>query len=387
MTISTSVDTSSLAVARVAAEHAESVDRDAALPAATLAALRQAELMSLLVPQSLGGPNGSLSQVAAVCHTLGQSCGSSAMIHAMHHIQVACIVAHGMQSDWHRALLQRLCREQLLFGSVTSEAGTGGDIHSSVCCVEVGDEKVSLEKNATTISYGMGADALLITARRGHDAAASDQVMLVALRDDYALERTSSWDALGMRGTCSEGFRVRAEAKPDQVLPAPFADIASETMLPVSHLLWCSVWLGIATDAMTRARAYLRQQARSGRGALSPGGHRLAKGVGLLQAMQARLSAALSGYDASFATGSRPLPLSFTADMNNLKTSISEQCVEVAHHALLICGISGYKNGTPFSVGRHLRDLLSAPIMISNDRMLESTGNLLLMHRPPLGLH
>ncbi len=297
------------------------------------------------------------------------------------------MVAHGMQSDWHRALLQRLCREQLLFGSGTSEAGTGGDIHSSVCCMEATGGKVSLEKNATTISYGADADALLITARRGPDAAASDQVMLVALRADCVLERTASWDALGMRGTCSDGFRVHAMAAPEQVLPVPFTDIASQKMLPVSHLLWCSVWLGIATDAMTRARAYLRQQARSGRGALSPGGHRLARGVGLLQTMQARLSGALNDYDWSFAAGPRPLPLGFTADMNNLKTSISEQCVEVAHHALLICGISGYKNGTPFSVGRHLRDLLSAPIMISNDRMLESTGNLLLMHRPPLGLH
>ena len=52
----------------------------------------------------------------------------------------------------------------------------------------------------------------------------------------------------------------------------------------------------------------------------------------------------------------------------------------------MICGISGYKNGSKYSVGRHLRDLLSAPIMINNDRMLESTGNLLLMHRPPIGM-
>ena len=209
---------------------------------------------------------------------------------------------------------------------------------------------------------------------------------MVALRDDLALERTSSWDALGMRGTCSEGFRVKAIAEPAQVLPEPFADIASQTMLPVSHLLWCSVWLGIATDAMTRARAYLRQQARNGRGALSPGGRRLAKGVSLLQLMQSRLNASLREYDIALATGPHPLPLGFTADMNSLKTSISELCVEVAQHALMICGISGYKNGSKYSVGRHLRDLLSAPIMINNDRMQESTGNLLLMHRPPIGM-
>ena len=386
MSLSESLDASTIAVSRIAGEYADAVDHANRIPSETLAALRQEGLLSLLVPRSLGGQEQTLSQVAAVCSALGQACGSSAMIHAMHHIQVACVVAHGLHSDWHRELLQRLCREQLLFGSVTSEVGTGGDIHSSICCVEAEGSKVSLAKDATTVSYGTSADALLITARRSRDAVASDQVMLVATRDDYALEQTSSWDALGMRGTCSEGFRVRATANPAQVLPTPFADIASQTMLPVSHLLWCSVWLGIATDAITRARAYLRQQARSGRGALSPGGHRLAKGVGLLQLMQSRLSSALRDYDAAFADGPKPLPFGFTADMNSLKTSISELCLEVVQHALMICGINGYKNGSKYSLGRHLRDISSAPIMINNDRMLESTGNLYLMHRPPLGI-
>jgi acyl-CoA dehydrogenase len=386
MTVSDSLDAATLTASRTAAEHADTVDRGNCVPDQTIAALRNEGLLSILIPPSLGGPGRSLSQVASVCHALARSCGSSAMIFAMHQIQVACIVAHGQRSDWHRELLQRLCREQLLLGSVTSEAGTGGNIHASVCCVEMGGERISLDKDATTISYGAYSDALLITARRGRDTAPSDQVMIVGLRDDYTLERTSSWDALGMRGTCSEGFRLHMTGDPQQILPTPFADIASQTMLPVSHLLWASVWLGIPADAVARARNYLRQQARNGRGALSPGAHRLARGVGLLQLMQSRLSMALKDYEAAFSAGPRPLPLGFTADMNNLKTSVSELCLEVVQHAFMVCGISAYKNGSEYSLGRHVRDLLSAPIMINNDRMLESTGNLLLMHKPALGV-
>ena len=41
----------------------------------------------------------------------------------------------------------------------------------------------------------------------------------------------------------------------------------------------------------------------------------------------------------------------------------------------------GYKNDTPFSIGRHMRDVLSAPIMISNDRIFGNMSNLLLIHR------
>jgi len=101
--------------------------------------------------------------------------------------------------------------------------------------------------------------------------------------------------------------------------------------------------------------------------------------------MQSRLTMALKDYEAA-SSGSRSLPLGLTADMNNLKTSISELCLEVVQHAFMVCGIGAYKNGTEYSLGRHFRDLMSAPIMINNDRMLESAGNLLLMRKPSLGV-
>lgn len=385
MNVSNGLDAATLTVARTAADHADDVDRAARIPEEAVRALQAEALMGLLVPTALGGPGRNMSQVASVCHALGQSCGSSAMIYAMHQIQVACIVAHGSGSEWHRTLLRRLYDEQLLLGSVTSEVGTGGNIHASVCAVETVDGQTRLQKKATTVSYGARADALLITARRNPEAAANDQVMVVALRGDYELEKTSGWDALGMRGTCSEGFRVKFSGSDGQVLPAPFSEIAGQTMLPVSHLLWASVWLGIATGAVNRARTYLRQQVRE-RGNISMLSHRLARAVGLLQLMQARLSQALRDYDGVFAEGSRPLPLGFTADMNNLKTTASELCLEAVQHAFMVCGINVYKNDFEFSLGRHIRDLMSAPVMINNDRMLESTGNLLLMQRPVFGV-
>lgn len=385
MNVSNGLDSAILTVTRTAADHADDVDRDSRIPEEAVRALQAQAMMGLLVPAELGGPGRRMSQVAAVCHALGQSCGSSAMIFAMHQIQVACIVAHGADSDWHRTLLRRICDQQLLLGSVTSEVGTGGNIHASICAIEAQDGRAQLQKQATTISYGARADALLITARRNPDAAANDQVMLVALQGDYELDKTSGWDALGMRGTCSEGFRVKFAGAEDQVLPVPFTDIAGQTMLPVSHLLWASVWLGIATGAVNRARLYLRQQVRE-RGNVSMLSHRLARAVGLLQLMQARLSQALHDYDQVFAAATQSTPFGFTADMNNLKTTVSELCLEAVQHAFMVCGISAYRNGSEFSLGRHVRDLMSAPVMINNDRMLESTGNLLLMQRPALGV-
>ena len=48
--------------------------------------------------------------------------------------------------------------------------------------------------------------------------------------------------------------------------------------------------------------------------------------------------------------------------------------------------LQGYKNDSPYSLGRHLRDAHSAAIMISNDRIASNTANLLLVNRVEAGL-
>jgi acyl-CoA dehydrogenase len=54
--------------------------------------------------------------------------------------------------------------------------------------------------------------------------------------------------------------------------------------------------------------------------------------------------------------------------------------------ALQACGLSGYRNDTPFSIGRHLRDVLSSPIMINNDRILANVATASLLTPAPSGL-
>jgi acyl-CoA dehydrogenase len=44
-----------------------------------------------------------------------------------------------------------------------------------------------------------------------------------------------------------------------------------------------------------------------------------------------------------------------------------------------VSGIVGFKNDTPFAVGRHLRDSMSACLMIANDRIHSTNAGLLLI--------
>ncbi|MBL8674266.1 MAG: acyl-CoA/acyl-ACP dehydrogenase [Rhodospirillales bacterium] len=372
--------------AAVAARHADSVDKEARFPRESFAALRDAKLLGAMVPRDLGGEGAPIAEIVEACHALGHFCPSTAMIYAMHQIQVACVVRHGQGVEWHRGLMRRLAADQLLLASATTEAGVGGDVRSSVCAVERDGERFSLAKNATVISYGADADGILATARRAPDAPASDQVIVAVLRDDYALERTSTWDTLGMRGTCSDGYWLRAKGHVEQILPAPYAEMSAQTMLPVTHLVWSAMWSGIASDAVGRARAYIRAEARRKPGATPPGALRLSETVADLQLMRANVAAATRRYEAAMAAPDTLGSLAFAVSMNALKTGSADIAVRIIHQALLVCGLSAYRNDTDYSLGRHLRDAHSAALMVSNDRIHGNTANLLLALKDDPGL-
>jgi acyl-CoA dehydrogenase len=277
--------------------------------------------------------------------------------------------------------MQRTSDEQLLLASVTTEGGIGGDLRNSICAVEIDGDNFKLGKDATVISYGAHDDTILVTARRAPDAPSSDQVMAVVLKGQCKLNRTTGWDTLGMRVTCSEGFRLEAEAAAAQILPKPFAEIATQSMLATSHLLWSAVWFGVANDALARAQNFVRAQAKGRPNVTPPGALRVAEAASMLQLMRANTLDGLRRFARAQADSDELTSVGFAVAMNNIKVGASRLAGEVINHAMLVCGILGYKNDTPFSIGRHMRDVLSAPIMISNDRIFGNMSNLLLVHR------
>lgn len=373
--------------AAVAALHADAVDRDGRFPEEAVAVLRSERLLGLQIPRQLGGEGAGLTEIAEVCCTLGQACSAAAMVFAMHQIKVASLVGHGLESEWHCRLMERIAREQLLVASSTTEAGTAGDLRNSVCAVETTGEVFSLSREASVISYGAQADLILATARRHPDAPSSDQVLVALTRDQISLERVSRWDSLGMRGTCSDGFRLEARDVPVvQIVPKPFAEIAAQSMLASSHLLWSSVWFGIATFAVDRARAFVQGEARRRAGQVPPTGLpptalRLAEVSNALQAMQAAIVTALRRVEDIQGDADALGSIGVAVMLNNLKTTVSDMGVDIVHRALGIVGLAGYRNGTPFSLGRPLRDIMSAPLMIGNDRILSNTAKLLLVQK------
>ena len=373
-------------VAAVAALDADDVDRSARFPKAAIDAARDQKLLGIQIPRQSGGYGAPIVDVADICYTLGRACASTAMIFAMHQTKVACLVRHGMGSHWHEALMRRVAAEQLLLASSTTEGQGGGNIRSSAAPIERTAEGISLVRSATVISYGAEADGVVTLARRASEAAASDQVLVAFTRDDYTLNRTIGWETLGMRGTCSAGFELRATGTAEQIFSQPYEKIHVQTMTPVAHLCWSSVWAGIAAAALDRAQLFIRKAARGAGGQMPPGAPHFTSAKMSLTKLRAMITSNLDAYTAREHDEAALSSFEFQSSINLLKVEASELAVQTVLSALRACGLSGYRNDGDSSVGRHLRDVLSAPLMINNDRILANITGATLMSGVPAGL-
>ncbi len=374
------------AAAHVAREHAAAVDAEGRFPSEAFAELRRQRLLGVMVPSGLDGEQASLGQLVDVCYALGQACSSTALIFAMHQIKMACIIRHAKGNPTIENILRRIATEQYLMASSTTEGQAGGNVRSSEAAVERQDERFTLERKATVISYAVEADGIVTTARRAADAAGSDQVLVVLLKSDYTLERLKVWDTLGMRGTHSEGFTLRAQASAEQILAEPYEKIHSQTMVPHAHLLWGSVWAGIAAAAAAKAQTFVRQAMRQSGGQLPPGAAHFTKATSTLRALRGVLNAALHAYTAAAGDDKALAGMEFQSMITLTKVQASEMALETVLSSMRACGLSGYRNDTEFSIGRHLRDILSAPLMINNDRILANLATASLMTPLPTSL-
>lgn len=368
----------------VIAPAAAAVDRDARFPVEAFAALKAERLLSAYVPEAYGGMGLDIREIARICEVLGEYCGSTAMVFAMHQIQVACVVHHALGSAYFQRFVGELVASQLLMASATTEVGIGGDVRSSRCALNVDGQRFSVEKHAPVVSYAEAADVILLTCRRAEDALPSDQVHVLLRGEDRVLVPLSGWDTLGFRGTCSSGFTIQARGHVDQVLPAPYAEIHARTMHAYSHTVWSALWLGIAVDAVNHARAFVRSEARKTPGTLPPSALRLAEVDATLMSMRAGIDETVTVYHRLLGSEDEGVfvgNFAFALRVNNLKVATSSLLVDVVGRAMLICGMAGYRNDSVHSLGRHLRDAYGAALMVNNDRILGQSAMMQLARR------
>lgn len=243
--------------------------------------------------------------------------------------------------------------------------------------MERADGRFHLEKDALAISYGAHADAIMLTARRAPDAEPTDQVIVACRPGSFTLEQTSTWDTMGLRGTCSCGFRLTVDEDEAMILPVSWAGVANKS-LGASVILLNSAWLGIAESAAATAHRYVRASARRSVGVTPATAPLLAEMAVTLTEARSVMANAIARQAAAHGTDAVDDATLILA-LRSLKLSMARLAIEVVAAASQICGLVGYKRDSPYSLDRHHRDITGAPLMANNLRFLGDNAQLLLV--------
>ncbi|MFB7947446.1 acyl-CoA dehydrogenase family protein [Kitasatospora phosalacinea] len=366
-------------VAATAAEHVARTDAEAAFPVEALAAMRRTGLLGLLVPLADGGPGGTLREVIDVSTRLGRIDLSVAMIFAMHCQQVAAVVRHG-NPQLRAELLPEIAAGRVYLASVTTEAGKGGHLLSATSTLDSREDGLRLDRFAPIVTGGEHADGFLVTTLRP-GASSPNQVSLVyARRDQLEIERSGDWQPLGMRASHSTALRLTGIIPAHQVVGehGDFRAVAVSVFGPTAHLCWAACWLGAAAGALSRTVRTLRTPESRSRTDLNS------------ELLLTRLSTARQRLDTVHALLAHTRRTVEAAEdlstpriqllLNALKITASQECYRAVDDLVEAVGMRhGYLKDSPTRLEQTLRDLRSAALNYSNDRLHLVDGRLSLL--------
>jgi acyl-CoA dehydrogenase len=361
---------------------AAATDDRGQFPAATLTALRASRLLGLVVPADFGGLGGTTADMVEVTARLARADLSVALIFAMHCQQAATVVGYA-SGDLRADLLPALGRGELYLASVTTERGSGGSLLSSDSLLRAGgDGLVLIDREAPVVTGGSHADAFLITALAPGAATPSQVSLIYARRDQLKVEVTGGWEALGMRATDSVPMRLSGVVPAGQIVgePGGFRSIVTQLFGPMAHLGWSAAWLGAAAGALSRVVGYLR--GAEGRRRFNPQSEllliRLARVRGRLDTVHGLLRHTLDVVERAEDMSAPPVQLL----VNTLKTTAADECFRAVHELVELVGLQhGYLRGSPLYLERVFRDLRSASLNYSSDRLYLVNGALALLDR------
>ncbi|GGU69989.1 acyl-CoA dehydrogenase [Streptomyces albospinus] len=366
-------------VAEVTERYAADTDRAAAFPVDALAALRRTGLLGLLVPAEYGGLGGSVRDLVTAAQTLGRSDMSVGMIFAMHCQQSAALVGHG-GDRLRKELLPRVAAGELYLASVTTEAGKGGHLLTARAQLADEDGMLTLDRFAPIVTGGAHADGFLITMRSpGEDATAGEVSLVYAHRDQVEITASGDWQPMGMRASHSIALKLTGQIPGHQLVgeQGGFHRIAAEVFGPLAHVGWSAVWLGTAAGALSRVLRLLRSPAGRERFDLSSELllTRLSRARQRLDTVHALLQQTLRTLEAGqdLSVPARQLQL------NALKITAADECHAAVDDLVTALGLRhGYLQDSPTRLERALRDLRSAALNYSNDRLHLADGRLAL---------
>ncbi|GGY06489.1 acyl-CoA dehydrogenase family protein [Streptomyces minutiscleroticus] len=363
--------------------HARDADQRARFPVENMAALRAGGYLGYLVPSEYGGEGGSLNGMVSLAKELAGACMSTALIWAMHCQQVDCLVRHA-DAALKAEVLPRIASGEIYLASVTTGSSGGSLMSVDETLTDAPDrEFLTLGRTAPVVTGGEYADAFLVTMRESGEHSDQGVSLVYAPRTELTIRPFGEWNPMGMRATASRGLRLEGMVRRDRLVgrPGQFREISHDSMIPLAHLAWSACWLGAAQKAFSGLLRQIGSTVPADRS--SPlVQERIARIRVDLELVNAYLRRTCDEIELLRERGHSLNRPDLHIHVNTLKLAASELTFRAVDRMVQLAGLSvGYSADSPLSLERVFRDLRSAALNYSNDRLWTATGVLSLIDR------
>ena len=239
------------------APHAARVDRDAAFPQESIAALGGAGFMGLTVPHGAGGLGQGLRTAAAVLDEIARRCSSTAMVYLMHLCGTACYAA---APDKTERYLKAAARGAHLSTLAFSERGSRSHFWAPVSRATATSGTTRLNARKSFVTSAGYADGYVVSTLAADAKSGVESSIFVVLSDDEGLRVSGTWQGLGMRGNASAPMdleNVAVDADRALTEPGRGLDLMLGVVLPLFQVGAAAVSLGIAEAAVQATARHL----------------------------------------------------------------------------------------------------------------------------------
>ncbi len=234
------------------ADFAESVDRNAAFPTESIAALAAAGLLGVVTPAEHGGLGLGFDVAARVVNRLARSCGTTAMVTCMHYSGAAVLAKYGSA-----AVNQDVAGGRHLSTLAFSEAGSRSHFWAPMSTARAEGDAIVLDAQKSWTTSARAATAY-VWSSTPVTAEGASTIWLVP-GNTPGIDRSAPFDGLGLRGNESAPVRSVAARIPLAHRLGPDGggfDIMMGTVLPLFNLANAGCAIGLAEAATERACAH-----------------------------------------------------------------------------------------------------------------------------------
>jgi alkylation response protein AidB-like acyl-CoA dehydrogenase len=347
---------------------AVTVDGASQFPKNSIREFHASGLSGLISARDHGGVGGGVREASKVVERIARTCGSTAMIVAMHYSAVQVIETF---SD--AATRQAVAQGKLLTTLAFSEAGSRSHFWAPISTAEKQGDAIVLNARKSWVTAGNNADIYVWSSKPV--AAEGFSTIWLIDRNTPGIQAGAQFEGLGLRGNDSVPVTAtHAKINPDRILgeDGKGADVMLGVVLPLFSVLNASASVGLMAGAVERTIAHMTATRFEH---LDSAIKQLPTARAFLARMQVKKDAVQALLNDSIAALEKPSDITMLRVLE-IKAAAGETATEVTDLAMRICGGAAFRKEE--GVERYFRDARAATVMApTTDQLYDFIGRAL----------